>query len=191
MLLNIGGVVTALAVLGGLLWLAFFTSPTENPKKRLSLLILILVLQGASDGFIVHFLFGYDDGRILIVFFVGAALPFVCFLAAANFARRREHIYFGGSASSMLAVIMWLLLASLFYGKSFCGKEQLVPFLAFVVALVVESENIIDRAIHGDLDVVKQSALFCLAAFCHLICIMVATAASMKHYREKKKQSRN
>lgn len=55
---------------------------------------------------------------ILVTAFVGTALAFGCFSAAAMLARRREYLYLGGLLSSGLSVLLWLHFASAIFGGS-------------------------------------------------------------------------
>jgi len=55
---------------------------------------------------------------VLITAFVGTALAFGCFSAAAMLARRREYLYLGGLLSSGLSILLWLHFASSIFGGS-------------------------------------------------------------------------
>lgn len=71
---------------------------------------------------------------ILVSAFVGCALAFGCFSAAAMLARRREFLYLGGLLSSGLSILFWLHFASSIFG----GSMALFKFevLKYVVNLV-------------------------------------------------------
>lgn len=55
---------------------------------------------------------------ILISAFVGTALAFGCFSAAAMLAKRREYLYLGGLLSSGVSMLLWLHFASSLFGGS-------------------------------------------------------------------------
>jgi len=54
---------------------------------------------------------------ILVSAFVGTALAFGCFSAAAMVAKRREFLYLGGLLSSGISILFWLNFASLLFGQ--------------------------------------------------------------------------
>ena len=55
---------------------------------------------------------------LLITAFVGTAIAFGCFSAAAMVARRREYLYLAGLLSSGLSILFWLQFASMIFGGS-------------------------------------------------------------------------
>lgn len=55
---------------------------------------------------------------ILVTAFVGCAIAFGCFSAAAVFARRREFLYLGALLSSGVSILFWLQFASSIFGGS-------------------------------------------------------------------------
>lgn len=55
---------------------------------------------------------------LLVSAFVGTAVAFACFSAAAMLARRREYLYLGGLLSSGLSMLLWLHFASSIFGGS-------------------------------------------------------------------------
>ncbi|CAH2046100.1 unnamed protein product [Thlaspi arvense] len=112
---NIGGILTTIGSIGSMIWL--LSCPPYEQQKRLSLLFLSAVLQGASVGPLVKVAVDVDPS-ILITAFVGTAIAFVCFSAAAMLARRREYLYLGGLLSSGLSMLMWLQFASSIFGGS-------------------------------------------------------------------------
>lgn len=68
--------------------------------------------------------------------FVGCAVAFGCFSAAAMVARRREYLYLGGLLSSGLSILFWLHFASSIFGGSMALFKFEVEFnFLFVVSL--------------------------------------------------------
>lgn len=55
---------------------------------------------------------------VLVSAFVGTAVAFGCFSAAAMLARRREYLYLGGLLSSGISMLLWLHFASSIFGGS-------------------------------------------------------------------------
>jgi FtsH-binding integral membrane protein len=187
---NIGGILTTIASVGSMTWL--LTCPSYEQQKRLSLLFLSTVLQGASIGPLIKVAIDFDPS-ILITAFVGTALAFVCFSAAAMLARRREYLYLGGLLSSGLSMLMWLQFASWIFGgsASMFKFELYFGLLIFVGYMVVDTQEIIEKAHLGDMDYVKHSlTLFTdfVAVFVRILIIMLKNAADKE---EKKKKRRD
>ncbi|KAG7542484.1 Bax inhibitor 1-related [Arabidopsis thaliana x Arabidopsis arenosa] len=163
-----------------------------NIEKRLSLLFLSAVLQGASVGPLIKVAIDVDPS-ILITAFVGTAVAFVCFSVAAMLARRREYLYLGGLLSSALSILMWLQFASSIFGgsASVFKFELYFGLLIFVGYMVVDTQEIIEKAHLGDMDYVKHSlTLFTdfVAVFVRILIIMLKNSTDKK---EKKKKRRN
>nr|CAD1830143.1 unnamed protein product [Ananas comosus var. bracteatus] len=112
---NIGGILT---MLGCFLSIALlFSVPPHVERKRFGLLIAASLLEGASVGPLIKLAIDFDPS-ILVTAFVGTALAFGCFSAAAIIAKRREFLYLGGLLSSGLSVLVWLQFAASIFGHS-------------------------------------------------------------------------
>ncbi|THG21656.1 hypothetical protein TEA_000285 [Camellia sinensis var. sinensis] len=119
---------------------------------------------------------------ILVSAFVGCAVAFGCFSMAAMLARRREYLYLGGLLSSGLSILFWLHFASSIFGGSAAlfKFELYFGLLVFVGYIVVDTQDIIERAHFGDLDYVKHAlTLFTdfAAVFVRILIIMVSLCA--------------
>uniref|UniRef100_A0A1J3IG00 Bax inhibitor 1 n=1 Tax=Noccaea caerulescens TaxID=107243 RepID=A0A1J3IG00_NOCCA len=187
---NIGGILTTIASVGSMIWL--LACPAYEQQKRLSLLFLSTLLQGASIGPLIKVAIDFDPS-ILIMAFVGTALAFMCFSAAAMLARRREYLYLGGLLSSGLSMLMWLQFASWIFGgsASMFKFELYFGLLIFVGYMVVDTQEIIEKAHLGDMDYVKHSlTLFTdfVAVFVRILIIMLKNSADKE---EKKKKRRD
>jgi len=160
-----------------MIWL--LSCPPYEHQKRLSLLFVSAVLEGASVGPLIKVAIDVDPS-ILITAFVGTAIAFVCFSAAAMLARRREYLYLGGLLSSGLSMLMWLQFASSIFGgsASIFKFELYFGLLIFVGYMVVDTQEIIEKAHLGDMDYVKHSlTLFTdfVAVFVRILIIMVSS----------------
>lgn len=62
--------------------------------------------------------FFWEFCSILVSAFMGTAIAFACFSAAAMLARRREYLYLGGLLSSGVSILFWLHFASSIFGGS-------------------------------------------------------------------------
>ncbi|GFZ01101.1 BAX inhibitor 1 [Actinidia rufa] len=129
---------------------------------------------------------------ILVSAFVGCAVAFGCFSMAAMLARRREYLYLGGLLSSGLFILFWLQFASSVFGgsASLFKFELYFGLLVFVGYIVVDTQDIIEKAHFGDLDYVKHAlTLFTdfAAVFVRILIIMLKNSEK----NEKKKKRRN
>ncbi|XP_022865813.1 bax inhibitor 1-like [Olea europaea var. sylvestris] len=187
---NIGGLLTTLASVGSIFWL--LSVPPYEEKKRVSLLMAAALFQGASIGPLIELAIKFDPSIVLGAL-VGCAVAFGCFSAAAMVARRREYLYLGGLLSSGLSILFWLHFASSIFGGSMAlfKFELYFGLLVFVGYIVVDTQDIIEKAHFGDLDYVKHAlTLFSdfAAVFVRILIIMLKNA---REKEEKKKKRRN
>jgi len=106
--LNIGGTLTTIGCLAAIAFLISLPASQHQERNRFALLMSAALLQGASVGPLVDLVLHLDP-RILVTAFVGTAIAFGCFSAAAIIAKRREYLYLGGLLSSALSILFWLL----------------------------------------------------------------------------------
>ncbi|XP_073132916.1 bax inhibitor 1-like [Henckelia pumila] len=189
-LFNLGGFLTTLGCMGSIIWL--LSVPQYEEKKRMSLLLGAALFEGASVGPLIELAIDFDPS-IVVSAFVGCAVAFGCFSAAAMVARRREYLYLGGLLSSGLSILFWLHFASSIFGGSMAlfKFELYFGLLVFVGYIVVDTQDIIEKAHFGDLDYVKHSlTLFTdfVAVFVRILIIMLKNASEKE---EKKKKRRN
>lgn len=59
-----------------------------------------------------------SPSSIIVSAFVGTAVAFGCFSAAAMLARRREYLYLGGYLAAGLSMLFWLQIAGMIFGGS-------------------------------------------------------------------------
>ncbi|CAA3023006.1 bax inhibitor 1-like [Olea europaea subsp. europaea] len=173
---NIGGLLTTLASVGSIFWL--LSVPPYEEQKRVSLLMAAALFQGASIGPLIELAIKFDPSIVLGAL-VGCAVAFGCFSAAAMVARRREYLYLGGLLSSGLSILFWLHFASSIFGGSMAlfKFELYFGLLVFVGYIVVDTQDIIEKAHFGDLDYVKHAlTLFSdfAAVFVRILIIMVS-----------------
>ncbi|CAA0395611.1 unnamed protein product [Arabidopsis thaliana] len=157
MVWNIGGNVSTLGFSGIMIWLRF----TLYEPNMLYLLFLFALLKGASVGPMIMLVIDFDSS-VLVTAFVGTAVAFVCFSAAAMLATRREYLYHGASLACCMSILWWVQIASSIFG----GSTTVVKFelyfglLIFVGYIVVDTQMIIEKAHHGDMDYVQHSFTF-------------------------------
>ncbi|XP_022971847.1 bax inhibitor 1-like [Cucurbita maxima] len=187
---NIGGILTTLAGVGTIAWL--MATPPYEEKKRISILMAAALLEGASIGPLIGLAIEIDSS-VLVSAFVGTAVAFGCFSAAAMLARRREFLYLGGLLSSGISMLLWLHFASSIFGGSTAvfKFELYFGLLLFVGYMVVDTQEIIERAHLGDMDYVKHAlTLFTdfISVFVRVLIIMLRNTAEKNEKKKKKKR---
>ncbi|KAK1273441.1 Bax inhibitor 1 [Acorus gramineus] len=187
---NIGGLLTSLSCFGSMIWL--LASPPHEVNKRVGLLMATSLFEGASLGPLIEVAINFDPS-ILITAFVGTAVAFGCFSAAAVVARRREYLYLGGLLSSGLSILIWLQFASMFFGgvTALFKFELYFGLLVFLGYMVFDTQQIIERAHLGDLDYVKHAlTLFVdfVAVFVRILVIMLKNSSERSEKERKKKR---
>lgn len=186
---NIGGLLTTFATLGCMAWL--LATPPYHEQKRVSLLMASSLLQGASIGPLIDLAIEFDPS-ILVSAFMGTAIAFACFSGAAMLARRREYLYLGGLLSSGVSILFWLHFASSIFGGSvgLFKFELYFGLLVFVGYMVVDTQEIIEKAHLGDLDYVKHAlTLFTdfIAVFVRILIIMLKNSAEREERKKKRR----
>ncbi|XP_050229805.1 bax inhibitor 1-like [Mercurialis annua] len=186
---NIGGLLTTFASIGCMVWL--LSLPPYQEQKRMSLLMGAALFEGASIGPLIELAIDLDPS-LLITAFVGTAVAFGCFSAAAMLARRREYLYLGGLLSSGVSILMWLHFASAIFGgsASVFKFELYFGLLVFVGYVVFDTQDIIEKAHLGDMDHVKHALnLFTdfVAVFVRILIIMLKNSGE-KNERKKKRR---
>lgn len=167
------------------------TPPSEN-KKRLGYLMATAALEGASIGPLFESILDFDP-RILVTGFVGTSLAFACFSGAAIVSKRREFLYLGGLLSSGFSILFWLRFASYIFGSSasMLNFELYLGLLIFLGYIVFDTQEIIERAHHGDLDYVKHAlTLFTdfVAILVRILIIMLKNSSEKKRDESKRKK---
>ncbi|KAK6920393.1 Bax inhibitor 1-related [Dillenia turbinata] len=191
LLWNIGGLLTTLGFITSIFWL--LSTPLYEQRKRVAILMSAALFEGASVGPLIDLAIRVDPSIILSAF-VGTAVALGCFSAAAMLSRRREYLYLGGLLSSGLSILLWLHFAASIFGGSTAVFEVELYFglLLFVGYMVVDTQEIIERAHLGDLDYVTHAlTLFTdfAAVFVRLVIIMLRNAMENDKKEKRKKRS--
>ncbi|XP_057775598.1 bax inhibitor 1-like isoform X2 [Salvia miltiorrhiza] len=186
---NVGGTLTSLGCMGCIFWL--LATPFHQEQKKVSLLMAAALLEGASIGPLVQLAIEFDPS-IVVSAFIGCSLAFGCFSGAAMLARRREYLYLGGLLSSGLSILLWLHFASSIFGGSMAlfKFELYFGLLVFVGYIVVDTQDIIEKAHLGDLDYVNHAlTLFTdfVAVFVRVLIIMLKNASEKEGKKKKKR----
>ncbi|KAI8546697.1 hypothetical protein RHMOL_Rhmol07G0140000 [Rhododendron molle] len=186
---NIGGLLTTIGSIGSLVWL--LSTPPYEERKRVALLMVTALFQGATIGPLIDVALQIDPS-ILVGAFVGCAVAFGCFSVAAMLARRREYLYLGGFLSSSVSLLFWLHFASSVFG----GSAALFKFdlyfglLVFVGYIVVDTQQIIEKAHLGDLDYVKHALTLFTDFFAVFVRILIIMLRNSENGEKRKKKRR-
>ncbi|GLT91133.1 hypothetical protein SLE2022_090360 [Rubroshorea leprosula] len=189
LLWNIGGILTTIGCFGSIAWI--LATPQCQEQKRVALLLASAAFQGATIGPVIELAINIDTG-VLVSAFVGTAVAFGCFSAAAMLARRREYLYLGGLLSSGMSILLLLQFASYFFGGSTAlfKIEMYFGLLLFVGYIVVDTQEMIERAHLGDKDYVKHALLLFtdfVAVFVRILIIMLKSSMEKDEKRKKKR----
>ncbi|KAJ7952582.1 bax inhibitor 1-like [Quillaja saponaria] len=189
LLWNIGGLLTSVASMGSIVWL--LSASAYEERKRLILLMASSLFQGATIGPLIGLALEMDPS-ILLSAFVGTSLAFACFSGAALLARRREYLYLGGLLGSGLSMLLWLQFASSIFGGSTAvfKFELYFGLLIFVGYIVVDTQDIIEKAHLGDLDYVKHAlTIFTdfIAIFVRILIIMLKNSSEKNEKKKRRK----
>ncbi|CAM9445213.1 unnamed protein product [Discosporangium mesarthrocarpum] len=182
--LHVGGLVSTLAGLGALLWLAI-DQDKHNQTKRVGILLLFGLLQGLSLGRLVEVVLEVDPS-ILITSVLATAVVFGCFSGSALISKRRSYLYLGGLLSSALMVMSLASLLGLFVRVPFLFSAQLYIGLAVFCGYVMfDTQMIVEKASLGDSNVAWHAA----ELFVDLVGIFVRICIILLDKTEKKKGS--
>ncbi|XP_058772883.1 bax inhibitor 1-like [Vicia villosa] len=189
-LFNLGGFLTMIAGVGTSVWL--ISTPIYEERKRLSLLVASAMFQGASIGPLIDMAIQVDPSLIFSSF-VATALAFGCFSGAALVAKRREYLYLGGLVSSGLSILLWLHFASSIFGGSMAifKFELYFGLLVFVGYIVVDTQEIVEKAHRGDLDYVKHALTLFTDLVAIFVRILIIMLKNSRDRTEKKKKRRD
>ncbi|EAY84292.1 hypothetical protein OsI_05671 [Oryza sativa Indica Group] len=140
-----------------------FSVPVFEERKRFGILLAAALLEGASVGPLIKLAVDFDSS-ILVTAFVGTAIAFGCFTCAAIVAKRREYLYLGG--------LLW--------------PVDLPGYMVY------DTQEIIERAHHGDMDYIKHAlTLFTdfVAVLVRILVIMLKNASDKSEEKKRKKRS--
>ncbi|OEL15834.1 Bax inhibitor 1, partial [Dichanthelium oligosanthes] len=175
-LFNVGGTLTTVGCLAAIAFLISLPPSQDKERNRFALLMSAALLQGASVGPLIDMVLHFDP-RILVTAFVGTAIAFGCFSGAAIIAKRREYLYLGGLLSSALSLLLWLQFAASIFGHSSATFKFELYFglLVFLGYMVFDTQEIIERAHHGDMDYIKHA----LTLFTDFVAVLVRVLVIM------------
>jgi len=172
---HVGGLLSAFAMIGLVMWLSFTPNTPENTSKRFAMFAGLTFLKGASIGPLVA-LVARVDPSIIVTAFLGTVAIFTSFSAAAYYAQRRSYLFLGGILGSALSCLTLVSLANLFFWSDALFSIQLyVGLVMFCGFVLFDTQLIIEKAAAGDNDAVWHAVeLFIdfMAIFVRLLIIL-------------------
>ncbi|CAA7406763.1 unnamed protein product [Spirodela intermedia] len=189
-LYDVGGITTMIGCLATVVWL--LATPPSEQRQRFGLLMAASLFQGAIIGPLIGFAVDFDP-RILVTALVGSGLAFGCFSAAALLAKRRQFLFLGGLLGSGLSILLWLQLASSTFGGSTAlyNAEIYFGLLLFLGYMVFDTQLMIERALRGDRDHVRDALLLYTdfaGVFVRVLVVTLRNALERGQERRKKKR---
>lgn len=149
---HIGGMLTGIATMGVMMLLN--QTPQHEEQKRMGLLAAFGFFKGASIGPIIDHAM-YVDPQIIFTAFLGTAMIFACFTAAALVAKRRSYMYLGGVLGSMMSFMCLTSLINMFFRSSGMNALHLyMGLFIFVGYVLFDTQMIVEKAAGGDKDYV-------------------------------------
>lgn len=182
-----GGILSALASLAMMFWLAMTPHSPETEKKRLMILGGFAFLTGLGLGPTLDFVMAVNPS-IIVTAFMGTSIIFVCFTLSALYARRRSYLFLGGTLMSGLSLLLITSVMNMFFGSVLLFKVHLYLGLVIMCGFVLfDTQLIIERAENGDKDYVWH----CVDLFLDFITIfrklMIILSMNEKDKKKEKK----
>ncbi|KAF3697345.1 putative Bax inhibitor 1 [Channa argus] len=182
-----GGLLSVLASLGMMFWLAMTPHSPETEKKRLAILAGFAFLTGVGLGPTLDFVIAVNPS-IIVTAFMGTSMIFICFTLSALYAKRRSYLFLGGILMSGLSLLFLMSVMNMFFGSLMLFKAHMYLGLILMCGFVLfDTQLIIEKAENGDKDYVWH----CVDLFLDFITIfrklMVILALNDKDKKKEKK----
>ncbi|KAF6157290.1 hypothetical protein GIB67_004228 [Kingdonia uniflora] len=177
LLWNIGGFLTTIRCFVSMIWL--LSTPANQENKRVSLLMAAGLFKGASIGPLIELAIKIDTSVWLVL--------------SSSHVGKASGILLLGRPAFIWALRPLLVALRFFHFWRICCYVQLYfGLLVFVGYIVVNTQEIIEKAHLGDLDYVKHTLTFFtdfVAVFVRILIIMLKN--SMEKETEKKRKRSN
>lgn len=151
------GLLTVIASIGMLIWLAATHHSKENEKKRLGIFVGFTFLSGISLGPMLEYAI-HVDPSIIATALMGTSLIFISFSLAALYNRNRTFLYMGGFLLSALSWMCLLGFMNIFFQSRMIFDLNLYGgLLVFCAFVLYDTQLIIEKARTGDDDYIWHS----------------------------------
>lgn len=180
-----GGLLSLLASLVTMLWLATTPHNGKTERKRLAVLSAFAFFVGVGLGPALDYVVAIDPA-IVVTSFLGSAAMFACFTLSALYAERRSYLYLGGTLLSGICLLALMSLSNAFLGSMVLFRAQTVLGLLVGCGLVLfDTQLIIEKAECGDRDYVWH----CVELFLDFVTIFRRLMVLLANEEEKKRRS--
>mmetsp|Transcript_16335 Transcript_16335/g.39842 ORF Transcript_16335/g.39842 Transcript_16335/m.39842 type:complete len:242 (+) Transcript_16335:128-853(+) len=183
---GVSGVMTQIALMGAVIGLAF----VQDVYNRLAVFHAAGLLMGCNMGPLVNHAIDFAPD-IVITALMGTVTIFVCFSAAAMFAKRREFLYLGGMLGSAMSMLLMARFLNMIMGGALSAGLFAVELYGglcmFMLYIVFDTQMIIEDAHNGRRDFVAHAMELMIdfvAVFVRLLLILMRNAEK----KEKKKR---
>jgi Bax inhibitor 1 len=175
--LNIGGLLSGILALAGVLVIAMTPSNPQNDFTRMIALLAVGLFKGASIGPLLAVVAAIDPGLVVSAL-VGTAIIFMSLSACAWIFPRRSTIFLYGGLSSALSLLAMVSMLSLFFGGSSAlfAAQLYIGLIVFLGFVLVDTQLIIESAEAGSRDVVAHSLKLFLDFFAIFVRILIILA---------------
>ncbi|XP_066528381.1 probable Bax inhibitor 1 [Hoplias malabaricus] len=182
-----GGLLSMLASLGLMAWLAMTPHSPQTEKKRLGILAGFAFFTGVGLGPAMDYVITINPS-IIMTAFLGTSVIFVCFTLSALYAQRRSYLFLGGTLMSGLSILLLVSVLNMFVGSVMLFKAHVYIGLAIMCGFVLfDTQLIIEKAEMGDKDYIWH----CVDLFLDFVTIfrklMVILAMNEKDKKKEKK----
>lgn len=151
------GLLTTLASLGLMLWLAFTHHSKENETKRLAILTGFTFFTGMSLGPVMDFVIDINPS-IISTAFMATTVIFVSFSLAALYNTNRTFLYMGGFLMSGLSWLCLLGFMNIFFRSQLIWDFYLhAGLLVFCAFILYDTQLIVEKKRRGDDDYIWHS----------------------------------
>ncbi|XP_033102066.1 probable Bax inhibitor 1 [Anneissia japonica] len=168
-----GGLLTSIASIGILIWLAM--TPKENEGKRIGQLSAFALCTGMSLGPLLNAVINIDPS-IVVTALMGTVVIFVSLSLCALYTQQRYWLFIGGSLMSMLSMMLVLSILNLFLRSAIIFRfEMYFGLFVFCGFVLFDTQLIIEKKRNGDNDFVWHSVdlfLDFINIFRHLLVIL-------------------
>jgi FtsH-binding integral membrane protein len=153
----LGGFLGLIVSIGLMLAIMMTPHSPQNTQKRLLYFWGFALLSGMSLGPLVQAVINIDPS-IVPTAFMATGLIFVCFTMASLITNDRKFLYLGGLLMSGLSLLCFMSFINIFFGSRGMFEAELYLGLGiFCLFVLYDTQLIVEKARHGDLDYVWHS----------------------------------
>ncbi|XP_025085660.1 bax inhibitor 1-like [Pomacea canaliculata] len=151
------GLLTTIAAICLLIWLASTRHAKENLNMRMAIFTGFTFCSGVSLGPLLDLAITIEPS-IIATALLGTAVVFISFSLAALYNNQRTYLYMGGFLMSALSWLLILSIGNLFFASRLLFDINLYAGLFLFCAFVLyDTQLIVEKRRHGDDDYIWHS----------------------------------